>query len=158
MTQPCEVEPGAPLRDHPSCTHRAMAELARQVDDRVSTRARPLLASRVPALASVGPGHPGVSAAVAAAVVLTQRQYAPNSLLLPWRSRQQNRLRRTDVPGQRWWGRTRDLLVTYDLIHGGLDRLGRSTGDAAVRDRLLLGVVDRALMFCQEPATTLRRI
>ncbi|MCD2195251.1 hypothetical protein LQ327_17930 [Actinomycetospora endophytica] len=139
---------GTRFSNHPACTHRAMAELARQVNDRVTADTRPQLITRAPALAAIGPDRAGVSAAVAAAVVLAQWQYSPESLLLPWRTRQQVRLRSSDVPGQGWWGRTRDLLITYDLINGGLDRLERSTPDASVRDRILVGALDRALFHC----------
>lgn len=139
---------GRRFNDHPTCTHPALAELARQVNDRASGGARSLLITRAPTIASIGPERAGVSAGVASAVLLAQRQYAPTSLLLPWRTSQQTRLRRRDVAGQGWWSHKRDLLITYDLIRGGLSRLERSTPDAEVRDRLLLGVLDRALFHC----------
>ena len=143
---------GRRFNDHPTCTHPALAELARQVNDRATAGARSLLITRAPALAGIGPDRAGVSAAIASAVVLAQWQHAPTSLLLPWRTRQQTRLRRNDVAGQGWWARNRDLLITYGLINGGLDRLVRSTPDAVVKDRLLLGVLDRALFQCATPA------
>ena len=56
---------GERFNDHPRCTHPAMAELARQVNDRVTGNARPSLITRAPSLAALGPHHAGVAAAVA---------------------------------------------------------------------------------------------
>jgi hypothetical protein len=139
---------GERFSDQPACTHRALAELARQVNDRVSSRTRPGLVTRAPSLAAVGPGRIGVSAAVADAVLVAHWQYAPGWLLLPWRSRRTATLRARDVPGRGWWGRRRDVVVSYALVHDGLDCIVRTVTDPEVRDQILVGVLDRALSAC----------
>jgi hypothetical protein len=139
---------GDRFSDRPRCTHPALAELARQVNDRLSGRTRPSLITRAPALAAIGAAHAGVAAAVAGAVVTANWQHAAHSALLPWRTRRAARLRRGDIAGRGWWGRQRDLMSTYGLVTAGLDQLSRSAPDPEVRDKVLLEVLDCALTEC----------
>ena len=147
---------GQRFNDHPRCTHRALAELARQINDHVTASARSSLITRAPALAAIGPDEAGVADAVVDAVVDALWQHAPNSVFLLRRTRKRVQLHERDIPGRSRWGRQRDLTLAYHLTHVGLCRLERSTGDPAVRDRILLGVLDRALTNCTDhsPAAT----
>ena len=141
---------GQRFNDHPHCTHRALAELARQINDRVTASPRSSLITRAPALAAIGSDQAGVAAAVADAIIDALWQYAPNSVLLLWRTHRRPQLHERDTPGRSRWGRKRDLMVIYNLIYGGLCRLERTTRDPAVKDRILLEVLDRALTNCAD--------
>ncbi|WP_245561493.1 hypothetical protein [Actinomycetospora chiangmaiensis] len=134
---------GEPFGDHPSCTHPALAQLARQVNDRVGDDVRPSLVTRAPALASVGPDHPDVVGAVASAVIMAHYQRAPDSLLLHRRMRVAATLR--DQPATGGWARRRDLVRLANLTGACLDAVERRLPSPARRDRALVGVLDRAL-------------
>lgn len=135
---------GEPFSDQPRCTHPAMAELARQVNDRLSDSARAGLVTRSPALARIGPDTPGVATAVASAAC----EFATGHVLGPRRRYgvryRLARLHTRDQPGRHPSGRGRDNLTAFVLISVGLNAT-RVLAPGADRDRVLLRALDDAL-------------
>ncbi len=134
---------GERFGDRPSCTHPGLAQLARQVNDRVGDEVRPALVTRAPALASIGPDHTGVMGAVASAVIVAHYRQAPDSLLLQRRMLVAAILRDRPTGGR--WARRRDLVRLAQLTNACLDAVERRVGSSEDRDRVLVGVLDRAL-------------
>ncbi|WP_060577114.1 MULTISPECIES: hypothetical protein [unclassified Pseudonocardia] len=66
---------GGPFTDHPSCTHWALAALARIINDRVDDDTRAALARRAPALARYGPSTPAVAEIVIASATHAMLRY-----------------------------------------------------------------------------------
>lgn len=50
-----------PWSDRPSCTHPLLAQVAREVNDHISDRGRPALASMIPSVVGANPADPGVA-------------------------------------------------------------------------------------------------
>jgi hypothetical protein len=136
---------GAPFGDHPSCTHPALAQLARQVNDRVGDAVRPTLVTRAPAPAAIGPQRPGVVGSVASAVIMAHFQHAADSLLLHRRMQMAAALRDRQARGG--WSRRWELVRCSHLTDACIDAVERRLTDPAQRDRVLIGVLDRALML-----------
>lgn len=139
---------GERFTDHPPCTHPVLAELARQVNDLLTSTARPSLVTRAPVLASIGRARTGVSAAVTRSVLTAHAQYPRDSPLFRRRARRMIAVVARDTPGRGWWGRRRDTLAAYDLVYGGLQSVVRRIEDPALRNQVLLDVLDRALEAC----------
>ncbi len=135
---------GERFSDQPRCTHPALGELARQVNDRLSHSGRPQLVTRAPALAMVGRGVPGVAAAVATAAC----EFALREVLGPWTVRglrgRLARLQHRDQPGRSRRGRRRDTVTAHLLISAGLNAT-RAVPAGSARDRVLLRALDDAL-------------
>jgi len=119
---------GERFSDQPRCTHPALGELARQVNDRLSTTARAGLARRAPALAAIGPRVPGVAAAAAAAALAGTAAHAPGPFSVARAERRLAGLQARDRPGRGYWGRRRDMVAAYHLITVGLDRTRDALG------------------------------
>lgn len=113
----------------PRCTHPALAEFARQVNDRLSQSARVELVTRAPALAAIGPRVPGVAAAVSTAAC----EFALREVLGPWpRTGLRRRLAGLQVrdrPGRGGTGQRWDTVTAYFLISTGLNATARSQPD-----------------------------
>ncbi|MCD2191993.1 hypothetical protein LQ327_01130 [Actinomycetospora endophytica] len=140
---------GEAFSDRPTCTHPALAEFARGVNDRLSDDGRASLFSRAPVVATIGPRAPGVAAAVATAALADLGPDRPGGGLDPDESHllqsRLMRLRRRDRPGRHRWGRHRDRIAARELIHVGLERTRRMPPGPA-RDRILLRLFDHALL------------
>lgn len=149
---------GESFGDHPPCTHPAMAELARQVNDRIDAPAREALVTRAPALAAIGPDRSGVVTAVTTAVLLAHRQHATDSLLLLRRTRTAAELRERDRAARSRWSLRWDLLRLSQLTRAGLDGIERRALHPGVRSRLVVGVLDTALWLCPSVATGLSTV
>lgn len=135
---------GERFSDQPRCTHPALAEFARQVNDRLSQSARVELVTRAPALAAIGPRVPGVAAAVSTAAC----EFALREVLGPWpRTGLRRRLAGLQVrdrPGRGGTGQRWDTVTAYFLISTGLNAT-RAISAGPARDRVLLRALDEAL-------------
>jgi hypothetical protein len=111
---------GEPWSDHPRCTDRALAELARRINDDVRAPARPELALLAPRLAgAVGPGI--ATDVVVRAVARAGLEAAPGDPVL---RRAHRRAARRLARDRSWSGRLRIALV----------RCGRAVTGAGVGD------------------------
>lgn len=120
---------GSRFSDRPRCTHPALAELARGVSDPART----------------GPEVAGVAAAVAAHAVGAAAESGHGSRVTAWQRRRVRLLGEGDRPGRGRAGRHRDSWCAVDLVRGAFAVLDAASGEGAARDRVLIGLLDRAL-------------